>query len=147
QGRARQDRDERRRASQTAPFAGERRLLGGALRAEGPPLSFAHGHAEYCGRALFPDQEVQERLDRDVGYRGGPLRLHIAAALALVAIAVVAPSAVAAPSLKTCSGQEEFACGTLDVPLDRTGAVPGVVHLHYAVQRRGPKPILFALSG
>jgi pimeloyl-ACP methyl ester carboxylesterase len=75
------------------------------------------------------------------------LRLHLAAALALVAIAVVAPSAVAAPSLKTCKGQDEFGCGTLDVPLDRTGAVPGVVHLRYAVQRRGPKPILFALSG
>jgi pimeloyl-ACP methyl ester carboxylesterase len=75
------------------------------------------------------------------------LRLHLAAALAIVAIAVVAPSAVAAPTLKTCKGQEEFACGTLQVPLDRTGAIPGTVPLHYAVQRLGPKPVLVALAG
>jgi pimeloyl-ACP methyl ester carboxylesterase len=82
-----------------------------------------------------------------VEYRGDPLRRHLAAALAFVAIAVVAPSAVAAPTLKACSGQEEFGCATLDVPLDRTGAIPGTVPLHYAVQRHGPRPILIALSG
>jgi pimeloyl-ACP methyl ester carboxylesterase len=75
------------------------------------------------------------------------LRLSLAAALAIVAIAAVAPSAVAAPTLRTCKGQEEFACGTLRVPLDRTGAIPGTVPLHYAVQRLGPKPVLVALSG
>jgi pimeloyl-ACP methyl ester carboxylesterase len=75
------------------------------------------------------------------------LRLKLAAALALVALAVVAPSALAAPPLRACSGQEEFGCATLDVPLDRTGAIPGAVHLHYAVQRRGPKPVLIALAG
>jgi pimeloyl-ACP methyl ester carboxylesterase len=82
-----------------------------------------------------------------VEYRGGPLRLKLAAALALVALAVVAPSALAAPSLKACSGQDEFGCATLDVPLDRTGAIPGVVPLHYAVQRHGPRPVLIALAG
>ena len=71
------------------------------------------------------------------------MRPTLAAALALVALAVLAPSALAAP----CRGQEEFSCAILDVPLDRTGAVPGTVHLHYAVQRRGPRPILIALSG
>jgi pimeloyl-ACP methyl ester carboxylesterase len=75
------------------------------------------------------------------------LRLTFAAALALVALAVVAPSALAAPPLKACSGQEGFGCATLDVPLDRTGAIPGVVHLHYAVQRHGPRPVLIALAG
>jgi pimeloyl-ACP methyl ester carboxylesterase len=75
------------------------------------------------------------------------LRVHLAAALALVALAVAAPSALAAPTLKTCEGQDEFACGTLDVPLDRSGAIPGTVPLHYAVQRLGPKPVLIALAG
>jgi pimeloyl-ACP methyl ester carboxylesterase len=74
----------------------------------------------------------------------GPLRANLAAALALVALAVLAPSALAA---KPCRGQEEFSCAILDVPLDRTGAVPGTLHLHYAVQRRGPRPVLIALSG
>ncbi|HMI70292.1 MAG TPA: alpha/beta fold hydrolase, partial [Solirubrobacteraceae bacterium] len=75
------------------------------------------------------------------------MRLKLAAALALVALVVVAPSALAAPSLKACSGQDEFGCATLAVPLDRTGAIPGVVPLHYAVQRRGPRPVLIALAG
>ena len=33
------------------------------------------------------------------------------------------------------------------MPLDRTGATPGTVPLHYAIQRRGPKKVLIALSG
>jgi pimeloyl-ACP methyl ester carboxylesterase len=76
-----------------------------------------------------------------------PLRVNFAAALAFVALAIAAPSALAAPTLKTCRGQDEFACGTLAVPLDRTGAIPGTVPLHYAVQRLGPKPVLVALAG
>jgi pimeloyl-ACP methyl ester carboxylesterase len=75
------------------------------------------------------------------------LRAKLVAALALVALAVAAPSALAAPTLRTCKGQDEFACGTLDVPLDRTGAIPGSVPLHYAIQRLGPKPVLVALAG
>jgi pimeloyl-ACP methyl ester carboxylesterase len=76
------------------------------------------------------------------------LRPSLAAALALAALALIGPSsAVAAPSLKPCSGQSGFGCATLDVPLDRAGSVPGTVGLHYAVQRHGPKPVLVALSG
>src|SRR4051794_25697045 len=56
-------------------------------------------------------------------------------------------SAVAAPALTPCRGQDDFGCGTLTVPLDRTGATPGTVALHYASRRRGPKPVLIALSG
>jgi pimeloyl-ACP methyl ester carboxylesterase len=42
-----------------------------------------------------------------------------------------------------------FTCGTLDVPLDRAGAVPGVVHLQYAAQSRSPRNagVLIALAG
>jgi pimeloyl-ACP methyl ester carboxylesterase len=63
-------------------------------------------------------------------------------------VAALAPgSAGAAPTLKPCRGQDEFGCATLPVPLDRTGATPGTVALHYAVQRDGPRKLLIALSG
>jgi pimeloyl-ACP methyl ester carboxylesterase len=62
-------------------------------------------------------------------------------------VAAAPASAQAPPALKTCRGQAEFGCATLTVPLDRTGATPGTVPLHYAVQRHGPKPVLVALSG
>jgi pimeloyl-ACP methyl ester carboxylesterase len=78
----------------------------------------------------------------------GPLRALLAAALALVALVLAAPASVlAAPALKACAGQDGFGCATLDVPLDRTGAIPGTVGLHFAIQRHGPKPVLIALSG
>jgi pimeloyl-ACP methyl ester carboxylesterase len=77
-----------------------------------------------------------------------PLRFAPPAALILAVLAAAVPaSAAAAPSLTPCRGQEEFGCATLDVPLDRTGTTPGTVPLHYAVQRRGPKKVLIALSG
>jgi len=76
------------------------------------------------------------------------LRFAPPAALILAALAAAVPaSAAAAPSLTPCRGQEEFGCATLDVPLDRTGTTPGTVPLHYAVQRRGPKKVVIALSG
>jgi pimeloyl-ACP methyl ester carboxylesterase len=62
-------------------------------------------------------------------------------------VALVPGSAAAVPTLKACSGQDEFGCATLDVPLDRSGGTPGTVALHYAVQREGPRKLLFALSG
>ncbi len=71
------------------------------------------------------------------------LRLLLPAAAALFAAA--APSALAAP--KPCPGQSAFRCSTLQVPLDRGGAAPGTIGLRYAVQARGPKPVLIALSG
>jgi pimeloyl-ACP methyl ester carboxylesterase len=77
----------------------------------------------------------------------GPLRAHLAAALALLALAFALPSSALAAPLKNCSGQEGFGCATLDVPLDRTGAVGGSIALHYAIQRRGPKRILIGLAG
>jgi pimeloyl-ACP methyl ester carboxylesterase len=76
------------------------------------------------------------------------LRPAVAAALAIAALAVLAPgSAGAAPTLAPCPGQDQFGCATLDVPLDRTGTTPGTVALHYAVERQGPRKVLIALSG
>jgi hypothetical protein len=76
------------------------------------------------------------------------LRSAPLAALLVVALAALAPaSAAAAPALSACRGQDEFGCATLDVPLDRTGSVPGTVPLHYADPARGPKKVLIALSG
>ncbi|MGZ8635199.1 MAG: alpha/beta fold hydrolase, partial [Solirubrobacteraceae bacterium] len=76
------------------------------------------------------------------------MRSALLAALALCAVAALAPgSASAAPTLKPCRGQDGLGCATLPVPLDRTGATPGTVALHYAVQRHGPRKLLIALSG
>jgi pimeloyl-ACP methyl ester carboxylesterase len=71
-----------------------------------------------------------------------PLRLALAAAALLAA---AAPTATAATT--TCPGQRDFRCATLPVPLDHAGAAPGTINLRYAVQRKGPKPVLVALSG
>jgi pimeloyl-ACP methyl ester carboxylesterase len=54
----------------------------------------------------------------------------------------------AAPAAaQTCA--TGFTCGTLDVPLDRSGAFPGVAHLHFAAQSRFPQNagVLIALAG
>ena len=61
---------------------------------------------------------------------------------------VVAPASQAA-KLAPCPHQPRFACGTLPVPLDHGGRVPGTIGIRYAVQRRVPasRPVLVALSG
>ena len=75
----------------------------------------------------------------------GVTRPHaLAALLALAALMFAGTAAADAASCAT-----GFQCATLDVPLDRSGAFPGVVHLHYAAQRRFPKNagVLIALAG
>jgi pimeloyl-ACP methyl ester carboxylesterase len=77
-------------------------------------------------------------------------RLALAlAAVALTAGCVVAPAAVAAPRLTPCRGERDFGCGTLPVPLDHSGRVPGQIAIHFAAQRRFPQGagLLIALSG
>src|SRR3954452_19241496 len=67
-----------------------------------------------------------------------------------IAGAALAPAAGAqAPSLHTCPGQGRFGCGTLNVPLDYSGKVPGTIALHFAAQRSFPRTgkILIALTG
>ncbi len=77
------------------------------------------------------------------------LRHTLLAAGALVALACLtnASSAGAAPRLRACANDSEFRCGVLRVPLDRTGAVPGVVPLHFAAARAKRRRVLIALSG
>src|SRR4051795_7755994 len=67
-----------------------------------------------------------------------------------IAGAALAPAAGAqAPSLHPCPGQGRFGCGTLNVPLDYSGKVPGTIALHFAAQRSFPRTgkILIALTG
>jgi pimeloyl-ACP methyl ester carboxylesterase len=67
-----------------------------------------------------------------------------------MALAALAPTAGAqAPKLTRCPGQAQFACGTINVPLDYSGNVPGTVALHFAARRSFPRngKILFALTG
>src|SRR5437868_10839826 len=55
----------------------------------------------------------------------------------------------AALSTRPCAKATAFRCGTLEVPLDRTGRVPGTVRLSVAVERprKGADGFLVALSG
>jgi pimeloyl-ACP methyl ester carboxylesterase len=75
----------------------------------------------------------------------GALRPHLLASLLALAVLMVVGAAPAAA--QGCA--TGFTCGTLDVPLDRSGAFPGVVHLHFAAQARFPKNagVLIALTG
>jgi pimeloyl-ACP methyl ester carboxylesterase len=68
--------------------------------------------------------------------------------LALAVMLVAVPVAHGA-KLAPCKGEARFACGTLSVPLDRSGRVPGTLGIRYAVQRHVPRsrPVLVALSG
>jgi pimeloyl-ACP methyl ester carboxylesterase len=67
-----------------------------------------------------------------------------------MAFAALAPAAGAqAPQLTRCAGQAAFGCGTLNVPLDYSGRVPGTIPLRFAARRTFPRTgkILFALTG
>jgi pimeloyl-ACP methyl ester carboxylesterase len=70
----------------------------------------------------------------------------IAAGLALACLLAASPAG-AAPRLRACAGDSGFRCGVVRVPLDRTGAVPGVVRLHFAAARSRRRSVLVALSG
>jgi pimeloyl-ACP methyl ester carboxylesterase len=77
------------------------------------------------------------------------LRRTLLAAGALVALACLSASSAAAraPGLRACPDDSAFRCGVVRVPLDRTGAVPGVVRLHFAAARERRRRVLVALSG
>jgi pimeloyl-ACP methyl ester carboxylesterase len=81
----------------------------------------------------------------------GPQRFLLLVVVALAALACVVPAAgaQAAPRLRPCDGQARFACGTLTVPLDRSGRVPGTIGLKFAAARAVPRGgrVLIALSG
>jgi pimeloyl-ACP methyl ester carboxylesterase len=70
----------------------------------------------------------------------------------LLAVLTLVPAASAhatAPRWRACSNAPGFSCTVLGVPLDRTGRLPGRVHLHVAELRGGARPgrVLIALSG
>jgi pimeloyl-ACP methyl ester carboxylesterase len=58
--------------------------------------------------------------------------------LAVALLLLVAPGAVAAVAYAPCPSTPGLECGALDVPLDRSGAVPGVIRL--AAMRRVVAP-------
>lgn len=66
--------------------------------------------------------------------------------LAVLLLAV--PAADAALKLRPCMGGGGVRCGTLSVPLDRSGQIKGRIGLRFAVYGRiGSRPPLVALSG
>jgi pimeloyl-ACP methyl ester carboxylesterase len=70
------------------------------------------------------------------------------ATLAFVALPTT-PSAQGALALRPCRHEAGFLCGTLTVPLDRAGRLPGHIGLRVAVARVRPPSgrVLIALSG
>jgi pimeloyl-ACP methyl ester carboxylesterase len=73
--------------------------------------------------------------------------------LALVALAL-GSSAAAAPgaglrNAHPCDGASAFTCSTLDVPLDRSGRVGGVLHLQVGAAKNvsAPRGVLLVLAG
>jgi pimeloyl-ACP methyl ester carboxylesterase len=72
-----------------------------------------------------------------------PLALLVAAGLLLLA----APSAGAAIAYAPCSAGSVLQCGSLDVPLDRSGAIPGTIHLAVARKVAPSNPSNTAVLG
>jgi pimeloyl-ACP methyl ester carboxylesterase len=72
-----------------------------------------------------------------------PLALLVAAGLLLLA----APSAGAAIAYAPCSAGSALQCGSLEVPLDRSGAVPGTVRLVAARRVAPTNPTSTAVLG
>ncbi|HYF25730.1 MAG TPA: alpha/beta fold hydrolase [Baekduia sp.] len=68
---------------------------------------------------------------------------------ALAVLLVLAPGAQAALRFKPCKSIPEFGCATLEVPVDRGGAIPGTLRLRVAAEpaRRSDKGVVIALSG
>ena len=74
-------------------------------------------------------------------------RVALAAALLSLAAPAAAPAAGPPPTHR-CADQPEFRCGTLTVPLDRSGRLAGTLGLRFAVQAGHPRrPLLVALAG
>ena len=68
----------------------------------------------------------------------------------LVAVALLLPGkAHAAVSLTPCADKSGVECGTVEVPVDRTGAVPGTIGLHVEVLPASgvPRGTMFLIAG
>ncbi|HEY1540648.1 MAG TPA: alpha/beta fold hydrolase [Solirubrobacteraceae bacterium] len=75
-----------------------------------------------------------------------PATLAVLVATGL-ALAAAAPPAGAAIAFAPCAQAAPLQCGTLDVPLDRTGAVPGTVRLSAVRRLAAASPTPTALVG
>lgn len=69
--------------------------------------------------------------------------------LAVLTLLPAASAHAAAPRWRSCADAPGFTCTVLGVPLDRSGRLPGTVHLHVARLRQAPAGgrVLIALSG
>lgn len=78
-----------------------------------------------------------------------PIRLAVALALVLSGALVAVPAAGARLVMHRCVSYSPVLCGTLTVPLDRSGAVAGTVRLHVErlASEAPTEPPLFFLSG
>jgi pimeloyl-ACP methyl ester carboxylesterase len=78
-----------------------------------------------------------------------PCRALPVLVLALAVVGLGASPAAAALTTHRCPASPGFRCGTVTVPLDRSGTVPGTVKLAVAVEnaRKGADGYLVALSG
>ncbi|HMJ32929.1 MAG TPA: alpha/beta fold hydrolase [Baekduia sp.] len=76
-------------------------------------------------------------------------RRVLLALIASVAALAVGPGPASALDTHVCASSSAFRCGTVTVPLDRSGRVPGTVKLSVAVEapRQGASGFLLALSG
>ena len=76
-------------------------------------------------------------------------RLARAVLLSLVLVCVLAPQSQAAVAFKPCTEDELLQCGTVTVPIDRSGSVPGTISLR-VVKVPAAKPsgkAVFAFAG
>ena len=66
------------------------------------------------------------------------------------AVALLLPGkAHAALSLAPCADKNGVQCGTVDVPIDRTGGIPGTIGLHVEVLPASgvPRGTMFLIAG
>jgi pimeloyl-ACP methyl ester carboxylesterase len=75
------------------------------------------------------------------------LILALGAPLLSTALATAQPASAGALTFVPCAGSQEFSCATLDVPLDRDGAVTGTVALAVERYQTGPAPSRSAVVG
>src|SRR5580692_7226933 len=78
------------------------------------------------------------------------LGVALAAALAISALGTLGVGAAGALTYAPCTSSPAFACASLPVPLERSGAVPGAISLSLEVKAAGPTPsrsAVIALAG
>src|SRR4051794_5446243 len=75
------------------------------------------------------------------------MRVFLPGLLAALFLLWLPAGAQAAPQWTTCPDAAVVRCTTIDVPLDRSAAVPGTIPLRVARLRQADRPVLMYLSG